>query len=82
MKEPKVPQLPPTTNKALFHSLSDVFNQLRNGEMPIDKANALCNVASKMQKSMEIEIERAKTSFVIGQAETKIREIEVINPET
>lgn len=74
-------QLAPTNNKSLFHSLGNIFSQVANEEVSLDKANTLCNIAGKMQKSMEIEIDRAKVMFVIGQADSKLREIEVTNPE-
>ena len=79
MENPK--QLAPSNNKALFHSLANLFAQVANGEIPLEQAEALCNIAGKMQKSMEIEINRVKTNFIIGQTDVKLREIEITNPE-
>lgn len=74
-------QLAPTNNKSLFHSLATMFENVANDEMPIEKAEMLCNIAGRMQKSLEIEINRARTNFVIGHVDSKIREIEITNPE-
>lgn len=76
--ETKTKNLAPGTNKALFHTLSDVFSQVMNDEMPIEKANALCNIASKMQKSLELEISRFKAHNLAGKTDAKFREIELI----
>jgi chromosomal replication initiation ATPase DnaA len=74
-------QLAPSNNKSLFHSLANLFAQVANDEVPIEKAEALCNIAGKMQKSLEIEINRSRTNFIIGRIDSNIREIEITNPE-
>jgi len=75
-------QLAPPNNKALYHSLSALFASVLNDEIPLEKADRLVNIASKMQKSLEIEIHRARTEFIIGSQSIKLREIEITNPET
>jgi len=77
----KPTQLPPSNNKAIFHSLAKIFAQVANGEIDLESATVLINAAKAMQKSMEIEINLAKTKHLIGQTDANVRAIEITNPE-
>ena len=74
-------KLNPTNNMTLFSTLADVFGQTFRDEMTEEKANTLCNIAGKMQKSLDIEISRYKAIAQVDATKAKFREIEVIVPD-
>lgn len=81
MENTKKKFIAPPNNKAIFHTMSKLLADLLNDELPLEKADRAVNIARVMQKSLEIEIARARNEFVIGSEYCKIREIELTSPE-
>ena len=61
----KLKKKAPTNMKELRFEFFDIFNDLRNGDLEVNKANALANVGNVIIKSLAVDVEYMKLTRVV-----------------
>lgn len=55
----------PINMKELRFEFFDIFNDLRNGDLEVNKANALANVGNVIIKSLAVDVEYMRLTRVV-----------------
>lgn len=62
----EIKNLEPHNNKAIFHTLGKAMQMLIDNDLSVKKAKEVANIAGKMQKSLQYELDRINTIDKIG----------------
>ena len=78
----------PTNNKSLLHFIFQTIEKLENGDINSETAKAQANLAKQANNTLKYELDKTSLQLKINEANgiidtnLRIREIELINPET